>query len=522
MFKNKIFAAIKSNSTDRPFAEILLSLGALVSILWAVYFAVVTISIPYQIEFREGAAQVMTGFLLGRNNPFIFENQPLAMNNYGLGYYVIVAPFAALFGNTLFVHRSVTFVFVLLSSLAGFFVIQQTRRNVASALAGAAFIMISLTAQGGIGAFPSAMGTFLFMLAVLIPFLNRFRFTSLLLSALFSIVAFYAKPYFALGFLIVASYLFLFVSKKTGLLYGVLFLTLFVVSFCAMRLVFPLYFINTVIGNIANTTRSFAHLFAQLAKLLAYFFPVLFASLLLLVFEKGILNRGTGRAFNLRAWDQPLFNARPDYFFYAFLCALLAFVFLLGPHIGSYMSYAYQLVMPIFFCWFFLKFDPRKKWGFLIAVLVTFNLFLWQRSVLSLQMLEQRNSKEWASLYSYVKSSANILNSPVITSMLIELGLSPLDSGQTSYFYAVGHYPDNVLFGPDYETFHTDGFKYIRFIDNSIEKQEFDLVFTTVEKGSFYHAKFLDQSYTPVAELAIDMPQVGQQWMVLVWKPLVK
>ncbi|HLO18072.1 MAG TPA: hypothetical protein VK206_24790, partial [Anaerolineales bacterium] len=516
----KIFELIKSNTEGWLFSKLLLSLGASASILWSIYFSAVTISIPYQIEFREGAAQVMTGFLLNRNNPFILENQPLAMNNYGLGYNVVVAPFAALFGNTLWIHRSVTFVFILLSSLAGFFVIHKIKGNLASGLACAAFIMIGLIGRGGIGAFPSAMGTFLFMLAVLIPFLKAFTPTSLLLSVLFSIAAFYSKAYFVLGFCMVASYLFLFVSKKTGLFYGVLFLMLFAISFFAMRLAFPLYFLDVIIGNISNASRSAAHLFSQLIQLLIYFFPILFASLLML--EKGTFNRAGVRTFNLGIWKQPLIGASPDYFFYSFVCALLVFILFLGPHVGSYLTYAYQLVIPVFFCWFFLKFDPQKKMGFLIAVLVIFNLFFWERSVIPPQMLEQKNSKAWASLYSYVRSSSNLLNSPVITSAAIEFGLTPLDSGQTAYFYAIGPYPDNIIFGPFYDTFHADGFRYIKFIDNSIEKQKFDLVFTTREKGAFYHMKLLEMFYTPVAELRVDMPQTEQQWTVVIWKPLVR
>ena len=64
------------------FSKTLLLLGTLASILWSVYFAAVTISIPYPIEFREGAAQVMTQFLLNRSNPFRLESQPLAMNKF--------------------------------------------------------------------------------------------------------------------------------------------------------------------------------------------------------------------------------------------------------------------------------------------------------------------------------------------------------------------------------------------------------------------------------------------------------
>ena len=65
-------------------SRILLFIGAIGSILWSVYFSVVTIFIPYQIEFREGTALVLTKILMGGGNPFSFENQPLGMTNYGL------------------------------------------------------------------------------------------------------------------------------------------------------------------------------------------------------------------------------------------------------------------------------------------------------------------------------------------------------------------------------------------------------------------------------------------------------
>jgi hypothetical protein len=196
------------------------------------------------------------------------------------------------------------------------------------------------------------------------------------------------------------------------------------------------------------------------------------------------------------------------------------FLLFLGTHIGSYLNYAYQLVTPLFFCWFFLTFDAWKKWTVPIVIAILFNLFFWGKDMVSPNMLEQRKSAEWASLYSYVQSSSNILNSPVVTSAVIELDLNPLDSGQTSYYFAVKPYPDNVLFGSTYETFYADGLKYIKFIDNSIEKQRFDLVVTTVEKSTFYHTRLLEKFYTPVDEITVGMPQTGQQWTVVLWRPL--
>jgi hypothetical protein len=184
------------------------------------------------------------------------------------------------------------------------------------------------------------------------------------------------------------------------------------------------------------------------------------------------------------------------------------FILFLGPHIGNYLSYAYQLIIPVFFCWFFLRFGSQGKTGFLMTIAILFNLFFWGKNMLSPQMLEQKDSREWASLYSHVRSSSNILNSPVVTSAVIELGLNPLDSGQTSYFYAVQPYPDYTILGPFYDVFQVDGFRYVKFIDNAIQEQKFDLVLTTREKSSFYHAKLIATMDCTALETACQIENV--------------
>ena len=132
-------------------------------VLWMIYFIVVTITIPYQIEYREGAAPVMTEFFLKGKNPFSLENQPLGMNNYGFVYSLFVLPIAALFGNTLLVHRIITFFFIILSCLLIFQTTSKVNSDRYLAFVGAAFIAMGLAARGGEGAFPSAMGEFLFL-----------------------------------------------------------------------------------------------------------------------------------------------------------------------------------------------------------------------------------------------------------------------------------------------------------------------------------------------------------------------
>ena len=148
-------------------SKILMFIGICAALLWSVYFAFVMIFIPHQISYHEGAAFVQTWFFLNKENPFALVNHPLSMNNYGMGYSLAVLPFAALFGNTLLVHRFVTFGFVILSALIIFFVVYRANRDVLLGLICATFVIVGLMTGEGIGAFPSSMGAFLFLMAVL-------------------------------------------------------------------------------------------------------------------------------------------------------------------------------------------------------------------------------------------------------------------------------------------------------------------------------------------------------------------
>ena len=509
-------------------SRILLFIGAIGSILWSVYFSVVTIFIPYQIEFREGTALVLTKILMGGGNPFSFENQPLGMTNYGLGYNLAVLPFAMLFGNTLVVHRAVTFAFILLAAFVVFLSLNKSTREPALALACSAFVMTGLIANGGIGAFPSAMGTFLFYVAVLVPFIRSFDRVGLFTSVLVFLVSFYTKPYFILGFGIVASYLFLFVSKKKSLLYVAQFLFLFAVSFLIVRFSFPLYFINTIIGNISNTYRTLEHLVEQLVLLLQYFYPALILALLVLFRwltskrERPALGSEKGTLFNLAVWDQPLVAYSADYILYSLACSFLAFLFILGPHVGTDMYYAYQLVVPLFFYWLFQKISLDTKFANVIALVIVFNLYVFGHNTITPYLLRQEDPQKWARLIKAVASSSNILNSPVVTSNVVELGLNPIDSGQTIYYYAVEPYQGYVLMGPSYDAFRSDGLKYVQFIDDSIKNQKFDLVLTTDGEPSFYHQNLLSEYYSIFSKIVVNMPQTDRTWKIFLWKPLPK
>ena len=522
-----MFSTIKKNIPIFPIKDvyiptILLLFGAVISIAWSLYFERSILVSPYQIGYREGAPQVVTQMLINGQNFSTFEYQPLGYNAYGLGYHAAVIPFALIFGNTLFIHRAVTFIFILLSTAMGFWVVYQKSRSIAPAFLCSAFIMVALMGWGGVGSAPTTMGAFLFLSTTFIPFIWSFDNKSIILSAVLAVVAFHTKAYFVLSFGIVATYLFLFVSKKKAIGYGLLFLALFAIAFAVIRVVYPLYFINVIYGNASNTFRTFERLYTQLFWLAVYFLPALLLTGYMLWRESQKRKTGSHPSqagYNILDFGQPLFNLRPDYFLHAFIICFFAFVLILGSHIGNYLAYSYELVVPTFLFWFFFNFNQKRTFTLIPAVLIITNLFYWQYITLDPKTLSQRSVSDWQKAFSYLDPSLNILNSPTLASRMIELSMMPVDSGQTDVYYLMDPYPTNNLVGPSYEEYFNDGLEYSQSINHDIENQEYDLIITTKDVDVFYDLKLIRKYYELTNQLILYMPQTNQKWVVQIWEP---
>ena len=497
-------------------------------ILWVIYFIIVTISMPYQVEYREGAAPVMTQYFLKGENPFSVENQPLGMNNYGFVYSLFVLPFAALFGNTLAVHRAVTFLFIILASFLIFQTTTRLNRDRYFALLAAVFVAMGLAARGGLGAYPSATGEFIFLAAVLIPFNRSFDRPSLIVSTLLSLVAYYTKPYFVLSFGIVASYLFVFVSKRKGLFYSLLFVISSVLSFLLVRFVCKYYFIDTFVSNLTNTTiNTFGSVTRQMLEFAGEFYPALIMSLILLFLNIGMPEfkkltfRGVANTLDLRSLDRPLVSRSINYPAYFFIFSSLTFMLVLGWNPGTYMHYIYQIMLPPFFLLLFQSIKPSTRLTLVSISLLLVNLALFGQLRFNPDFLQQRDSKDWARLYQSMDGSTRILNNPVITSEMVRRGIPPVDSGQTEIYYYIGHYPDNMLLGPNYQTLRDNGGQYRNSIRRSVIDVEYDKIYLTQGSGfPLLVPDAMDRHYSLTDTIPVAMPQVGQSWTVEIWEPM--
>lgn len=504
------------------FSKLLLILGAVLSISWSVYFMYKTVLIPHQLTTLEGAANVHTWFYLRGMNPFTLDNQPIGITLYGFVYNLIVFPFAVWFGNTPAIHRAVNLVFILLSSIIYYQVIFREKKNHLLALACSALIITSLAGiqgLGGISAYPAPTGMFFFIAAVFIPFLFSFDSKSLILSLLFTLAGFYIKPYFLLAFGVVASYVFLFVSPKKGLIYGLSFLGALLASIFVVKNIFPLYFVGTIWANVYQTKRSLEHLLYQLSSLTCTFLPLIIISLLAFVAD-GTKMGGEKRPYkiNFSKWNEPLLGYSPNYIFYAFVITLLAFITILGWHAPNPLGYAYQLVAPLFICLVFGILTPANRTNLLAVLLIVLNMFTWQSKIMSPDYLEEKTPNEWARLLGYLDGTKAFIHPPMMVTDVMARGYAPMDSGQTIIFYTILPYPNTILTDIPYERVRQDGIGFTNNINRRIERRGYDVVIIQKDKSQFFDTEILEQNYDQVDEITVNM-NFGGEITLQVWKP---
>ena len=184
------------------------------------------------------------------------------------------------------------------------------------------------------------------------------------------------------------------------------------------------------------------------------------------------------------------------------------------------MTSAYQIVLPPFILWLFQKLNSKSRFSIICLCLLFSNILILNNILLNPSFLRQRDSVAWRNLYSYIRDSRRVVNCPAVVSAMIDIGILPVDSGQTEYYYYIQPYPNHILFGPDYDTVKRHGILYRRSIRNAISNGKFDKLILTDGYGNLISFDTVHQYYVKVETITVDMPQTHQTWVIGVWEPI--
>jgi hypothetical protein len=488
------------------------------------------ITFPFQLELREGVIQLSTQALLNGINPYTLGNNPVYINVYGILYNAVVLPFAALFGNSLQLHRLINALFIL-GQLFLMAKVMRLRKTGWMAI----FITLLFMWLGQIFltsplARPDIFGELLFLLTLFIPLIYKFNTPSLIISMILGILTYQTKAYFFLGVIIIASYLFFFISKRRALFYAASAGALFLLSILALHQYLENYFVNTLYMAIGTTSRNYSYLLMQSFKFLRDYWGLILTGIgtLFVIADRTRINDFFRIKFDFKNYGNPLLSIHMDFLLYSLIITSLSVLLIFGEHSGTFMTYYYQLITPFLVMVVLTLIDKQKtnkNWLLLLAVL-TLLTQSYENLKTDFLLFE---SPEWLKLEARISKSNQILNSPLDVSILIDQGKPIAMSGNTQFFFL---YPTKPFFlYTDPEKIREEGNNYLGQIVSKIKNKEYDFLETMQNEN--YELFLIGERLNPpqsdislisgyyhlVETLAIPMPHTYENWKIGIWEP---
>jgi hypothetical protein len=373
---------------------------------------------------------------------------------------------------------------------------------------------------------PDGLGFLLFVTAAFLPWADNYSRRSLGLSAVLGVLGFFTKAYFILGVAFVAAYLLL-TRRKEIWGYSLLVLALLGAGALVTVRVFPYYFYDTFYNHMILASRSLKFItYQSMLYGSLYAFPLLMLAVLLVMVVR-------------RWWVDRLpigtIGVRIDFPTLGLIGSLLVIGFSMGWHIGTLMTYYFQLITPFLAVTLVNqlrghpRLEPLANLGLIVTLffnltILGINLIDGQTTPAALSNIPNLGRNDWNLVRERIGSSRQILNSPTMVGELVAQGREVVNNGQSDfYFYSMDGVPNFFLLPPA-EDVARRGREYRQQILANVQNRAYDWVVISQDQyGNTMEYAPLDeirQFYHEVDQVAIDRPQGRQSWMLEFWAPL--
>ena len=442
------------------------------------------IAYPIPLDRNEAGMLSITATIAAGENPYSLQNQPMSASVYPVLYNMVVAPLSLAFGNTLFLHRTVVGIFIAAACCLLFFVTRRASGSPRYSLAAAALFYAGLLYYSTPIASPNSTGILLFLLSIFVPWYCAFSNRSLLAALVLGVLAFYGKQYFIASLGYISLYLFLAVSKKRALLFGVCSLLAFAASIAVVNYTSP-YFLDNTFFSVKYATGFAASdeaLYKQFQGYSQIYLPVLAIVMLLVIVKLWDKSRcdpvareaeHNRRGFlNIGGMDLPLINRPLDYIWFCLACSLVV-IFTVGDNKGNYLTYLFQFLSPFLLVGTFTGVSKLDKSAWLAQLLV---MVAFYNNYTMLSHDFSVDEKGWARLQQEIASGKVIYGSTLTLVEIVTNGGEVYQNGHTPYTRFAMWKPAYLKRDNPEERAEGVWETYVARICAMIEAQEFDLI----------------------------------------------
>ncbi|MFT5170105.1 MAG: hypothetical protein ACI8Q2_000723, partial [Candidatus Omnitrophota bacterium] len=368
---------------------------------------------------------------------------------------------------------------------------------------------------------PHSMGEFLFLLSIFIPIWYKFSYRSLSCALIVSLLAFYTKAYFVIGFPLLAIYLFLFRSKLKGVIAGTSFLIILILSSWIVFNIYDCYFTNAFFTHMNIAQNSDEHAPNQFKayipitkELLIILFSVLLINLKLL--SKTIKKNKPNLSFSFLKMNTPLINLPVDFISFMLISTTLLVYFKLGRASGSWLAYLFQLISPFIILTIIKLIEKTPK-----TYYIWIGLILWHITFLSTTRFPDLNNSisNWDKIEKRIEPFNDVFNTPAVVSILLDQNKEFYDNGFTE-FSRNGIVRKSIFRGKlhnDMDVLY-ENIKFDKQLSDKFKEKKFDLLVITENWAPLVPAN-ITKYYKYIDSIQAPMPHSNQTWKVTFWLP---
>jgi hypothetical protein len=474
---------------------------------WLVVLHLRMIVSPAPQEMREGAIIWITRLLLEGRNPYALSELPASTNAYGIVYHLVVLPFARLFGNGFTVHRAVSAAAIWGACALLYRLLRREGAERVLALVGVMLFYASSLYFVAPLARPDGLGVLFCMASITWLFTDDLTPRTFLIGLLFALLALLTKIYLAFPPFLVALYVFLFVSPKRGLIYGITAVVASLAALLAMTAFYPAY-INLSLIDHANSSAYYNvdHMRRQTLDWLLYSLPLTVGVVVVLV--RAVVNGSLLR----------ITRTRPSRFGFASAVNAAVLFAVFAGHAGAHMTYLFHLVTPLLI----VALLPRlceRPWARALVVAALPIAFVANAGYFPLTFSEFRDSEAtFAKLTHAIRSHTHVLGSTEVAGLLALSGQPVVDSGHSEYFgtAATDRRWPGLLSGDVIRTRWDD---FLNDIQAGIIGGRFDLIIRDRRPG-LIPGGLVAAHYDRVATIDVAFPWGAQRWPLDLWEPI--
>jgi hypothetical protein len=404
--------------------------------------------------------------------PYSLESIPQYTNLYGMGYLWGAAPFGALLPFSAYANLRLANTFYLGLLLLVLWTGSRTGET-RQRLFGLVLVYAIFISSPSMAAGPDILGCLLYTLAWVTAVRGHFKPGGLFLSILLSFLALLTKPYFVLVAGAIGSYLFLFHSKKAGLIYFSGAAALFASGLWLVHSFYPYYFFEPF--RVQEVEADLALMLGlQQWRDFIMLVPVPFCVCAWAI--TGSIRKGYGATRLQWAFKEPLFSKSFSMAPYDWgaLVALVALGGLLSWHTGAYLIYFWHLLLPLLVLGIMNRPAMNPIWPCLNVALLLY---------LCPSIPTAETSQDWIALGQLIAKHPNGYIDPYFEPLRPRGSAVTIENAQCEYLLAVG----SAHGSPELRAHCND---FIHGFADKIRTRQFDCL-VLVSGGAFLSHAFL-------------------------------